>query len=225
MSAPPRLLIVEDDPSWREVLRVTARSEGCEVALASDGLEALSYLSDAGRQRPNLVVLDLMLPRLDGWELYGRMRTHETLRDIPVLMMSVASQSVTLGGVVGFLHKTATPEPALLELRQRLRRFEHSGRVHEERGPYGLRMSEETLLTLSALPSSLHHAVRQHLHRAAELADGALPLASTWLVALPGEPPSLLVTVQGIRVVLEVDDVARELTATTAIIPTYLPRT
>lgn len=219
-----RLLIVEDDPSWQERLRVTARSEGCDVLLASDGQEALSYLSDARRARLDLVMLDLLLPHVDGWELYGRMRTDETLRQIPILMMSVAPQSVELGGVVGFLHKTTAPEPALTELRQHLRGLELVERVPQSHGAYGLEFSDETLLALAALPWPLHHAVRQHLLRAAELVDGALPMASSWLVALPGAPPSLLVTVQGIRVVLEVDDLARKLIATTAIIPAHLPR-
>ncbi|WP_224362666.1 response regulator [Hyalangium versicolor] len=219
-----RLLIVEDDPLWREHLHETARSEGCEVALASDGFEALSYLNSQERARPNLVVMDLMMPRVDGWELYGRMRTTAALRDIPVLMMSVTGQSVNLGGVVGFLHKTDSPGPLLSELRQRLRGFDVFPPVPEPSGPYALRFTEETRLALGTLPPSQQVAIRQHLLRAAELANGALPMASTWLVALPGDPPALLVTVQGVRVVLEVDDTERSLLASSAIIPVHLPR-
>jgi hypothetical protein len=64
--------------------------------------------------------------------------------------------------------------------------------------------------------------VRQHLLRAAELAGTELPLMSTWLMALPGTPPSLLVSAEGVRVVLEVDEPARTLTTSTVIIPPYL---
>jgi CheY-like chemotaxis protein len=219
-----RLLVVEDDPAWREGLGEAARSEGCEVTLAADGREALSYLSDAGRDRPHLVLLDLLLPQVDGWELYGRMRTDGDLRHIPVMMMSVGTQDVQLGGVVGFLHKTAPPEAALIELRTRLRALEGLPLVAEPTGPYALRLTDEATLTLGTLPQRLRHAVRHRLYRAAELAGGELPMASSWLLALPGHPPSLLVTVEGIRVLLEVDETARRLTATTVIVPTYLPR-
>jgi CheY-like chemotaxis protein len=219
------LLVVEDDPIWRERLGETARSEGCEVVtVASDGAQALSYLSEARYSRPNLVVLDLMLPHVDGWELYGRMRTTDDLRHIPVLMMSVAHQRVELSGVVGFLHKTDSPEPALTELRECLRRFAAPTPRLERLGPYALQLTEDIALTLGTLAPRLHHAVRQHLLRATELAGSELPMTSTWLMALPGDPPSLLVTVDGIRVVLEVDDVARKLVATTVIIPPHLPR-
>lgn len=219
-----RLLVVEDDPAWGERLGETARSEGYEVSVASNGAEALGHLNDARLPRPNLVLLDLMLPHVDGWELYGRMRTTEELRHIPVVMMSVANQRVDLGGVVGFVHKTDPREPALTELRDCLRRFELPDSTPGRLGPYALRLTESCRFTLGTLPAPMRHAVRQHLLRAAELAGGELPMMSTWLMALPGSPPSLLVTVDGVRVVLEVDDAARSLLATTVIIPPHLPR-
>jgi CheY-like chemotaxis protein len=221
-----RLLVVEDDPAWREYLGETARAEGCEVALATDGEEALSYLSNRAHPRPDLVVMDLVMPRVDGWELYGRMRTHDELRHIPVLMMSVAQQRVELGGVVGFLQKTVPPETVLAELRERLRRFDVLPPPSEQLWPYSLRFTEEASLALDTLPANLRQLLRQRLFRAAELAAGEeLPLMSTWLMALPGTPPSLLVTVEGIRVVLEVNDRARQLTVAVVIIPPHLPRT
>jgi CheY-like chemotaxis protein len=220
-----RLLIVEDDPFWRESLGVAAQAEGCDVTLASDGLEALSCLANTTRPRPDLVLLDLLMPRLDGWGLYGQMRTDGALRRIPILMMSQSlERAVDLGGVVGFLHKTASPEPALSELRERLRRFELAAREPETSGPHALRMTEDADLALSSLASPLRNAVQMHLYRAAELASTELPMMSTWLMALPSNPPSLLVTVQGVRVVLEMNGAERTLTVATVIIPPYLPR-
>lgn len=224
-----RLLVVEDDPAWGKRLGETARAEGCSVTVASDGAEALSYLSDARLARPNLVVLDLVLPHVDGWDLYAQMRTTEELRDIPVLMMSITPQRVNLGGVVGFLHKTDSLEPALTQLRECLRRFELPDLAPvvpapEKLGPYGLQLTEGARMALGTLHASTLNAVRLHLLRAAELAGSELPMMSTWLMALPGSPPSLLVTVAGVRVVLEVDDAARTLRATTVIIPPHLPR-
>ena len=221
-----RLLVVDDDPVWRERLGEAALSEGCDVTLASDGLEALCFLERPVRARPDLVLLDLLMPRLDGWGLYGQMRTDESLRRIPILMISQALVSeVDLGGVVGFLHKAPSPEPVLHALREHLRNFETTAREPAPRGPYGVRFTEETRLALGTLAPPLRHAVHAHLYRAAELAGTELPMMSTWLVALPGSTPSLLVTVQEVRVVLEMDEARRTLTVTTVVIPTYLPRT
>lgn len=219
------LLVVEDDPAWQASLRETARAEGCLVEVARDGEEALSYLSDRACPRPNLVVMDLMMPRVDGWELYGRMRADEELRRIPVMMMSVSNHQVDLGGVVGFLHKTVPPDVMLSELRERLRRFDVLPPPVGTSQPYALRFTEESALVLDTLPGTLRQLLRQRLYRAAELAGGELPLMSTWLMALPGTPPSLLVTTEGVRVVMEVDDGARQLTASVVIIPPHLPRT
>lgn len=221
-----RLLLVDDEPLWRERLGQAARSEGCDVTLASDGLEALSCLGSPARARPDLVLLDLLMPRMDGWGLYGQMRTTEALRPIPILMMSQAmGGEVPLGGVVGFLHKAPSPEPVVHELRERLRSFEGSAHPSAPAGPYTVRFTEEARLTLDTLGPPLRHAAHAHLYRAAELAGTELPLMSTWLVALPGNTPSLLVTVQGVRMVLEMDEAARTLTVTTVVVPTYLPRT
>ncbi|MDY7230028.1 response regulator [Hyalangium rubrum] len=219
-----RLLVVEDDPTWRDRLGEAALKEGCDVTLASDGLEALSQLNDSARPPPELVLLDLLMPHLDGWGLYGRMRSDAALRRIPILMMSMAQgRDIDLGGVVGFLHKAPSPEPTLTELRQRLRQPTPPSFKAEAVTAYALRLTEECTLTLNTLPTPLRHAVQMHLHRAAELAGTELPMMSTWLLALPGTPPSLLVTVQGVRVVLEVDDAARTLTTSTFIIPPHLP--
>lgn len=78
--------------------------------------------------------------------------------------------------------------------------------------PRPLASSSTMSLPLRTLPGALSHAVRLHLLRAAELTGTELPLASTWLMALPGTPPSLLVTVDGVQVELEVDDAQRRLT-------------
>ncbi len=220
------LLVVEDDPTWRERLGSAARAEGCEVALAADGLEALTFLRQHAPARPSLVLLDLMLPRLDGWSLYSQMRQEHALREIPVLMMTAARvKELPLGGVVGILHKPRLPEDLLPEVRERLRRHGLTPPpAPEPREPWTLHVPQEAAVLLEALPPALRHAVRLHLHRAAELAGEELPLASHWLMALPGEPPSLLVTVEGVRVVLELKVAWRHLTATAVILPPELRR-
>ncbi|WP_232293419.1 response regulator [Stigmatella aurantiaca] len=220
-----RLLVVEDDPSWQNCLESVARSEGCDVTLVSDGEEALKRLSEGPQARPDLVLLDLLLPRMDGWELYGRMRVDQQLRTIPVLMLSsMVTQEPKLGGIVGFLHKTHSPEPVIHQLRERLRGFSDPTVEPAPVGTYTVHLPENTSLLLHSLPAALRQAVRMHMYRAAELLRTGLPMMSTWLMALPGDPPSLLVTVEGVRLVLEIDEAACTLTATSLIIPAYLPR-
>jgi DNA-binding response OmpR family regulator len=221
-----RLLVVEDDPSWQKSLGDVARAEGCDVTVVSDGEAALNTLSVDPRMRPNLVVLDLLLPRMDGWEVYGRMRVDQHLRNIPVLMLSsAAAQEPRLGGIVGMLQKTSSPEPVIHQFREQLRGLTAPtpGTVPGE-SPYTVRLTEDTSLLLQSLPLSLRHAVRLHLFRAAELLRTGLPMMSTWLMALPGEPPSLLVTVEGVRAVMEINEEEHTLTVASLIIPTYLPR-
>ncbi|MCY1018913.1 response regulator [Pyxidicoccus sp. MSG2] len=220
------MLLVEDDSTWQERLGDAARAEGLHVSHASDGMEALEWLRTHPRAgHPDLILLDLVLPRMDGWELYGQLRTNERLRHLNVLMFSgaLSGEEPPLGGVVGYLRKPADPEAMLGELRARLRHLPETP-LREPSGPYALRLQEHVALSLDQLPQAQSHGVRLHLLRAAELVGTELPMTSTWLMALPGVPPALLVTVGGVRVVLEVDDEQRVLTASSIDIPPDLLR-
>ncbi|MFD8972371.1 response regulator transcription factor [Streptomyces sp. NPDC059593] len=77
-----RLLIVEDDPDLALALRVLLTRRGYEVSVAGDGREGLRLLF---AERPSLMVLDLVLPELDGWEVLDRTRD---MSDLPVLVLS-----------------------------------------------------------------------------------------------------------------------------------------
>ncbi|MCP3139970.1 response regulator [Pyxidicoccus xibeiensis] len=220
------LLLIEDDSTWRECLVDAVRAEGVTVSHARDGVEALEWLRTRPRAgHPDLILLDLLLPRMDGWELYSQLRTTERLRHLNVLMFSAAlnGQEPPLDGVVGYLRKPHAPEAMLGDLRAQLRQLPETA-PREPSGPYELRFVEEVSLQLRTLPGPVSHAVRMHLLRAAELVGTELPMASTWLQALPGTPPSLLVTVEGVQVMLEVDDTERALTATVSFVPSHLLR-
>ncbi|MFB7942453.1 response regulator transcription factor [Streptomyces sp. NPDC056049] len=77
-----RLLVVEDDPDLALALRVLLTRSGYDVSLAADGREGLRLLF---AERPALMVLDLLLPELDGWEVLDRTRD---MSDLPVLVLS-----------------------------------------------------------------------------------------------------------------------------------------
>jgi CheY-like chemotaxis protein len=84
--APPRrVLVVEDEPAIRALCRVNLQLAGMEVVEAGDGREALDVLA---HERFDVVVLDLMLPELDGWEVAERLRSNERTRDVPIVALS-----------------------------------------------------------------------------------------------------------------------------------------
>jgi CheY-like chemotaxis protein/anti-sigma regulatory factor (Ser/Thr protein kinase) len=80
-----KVLVVDDDPKSRDVLRRTLTKEGWTVAEAANGHEALDHLE---RGRPALVLLDLMMPEMDGFEVLERMRREVAWRDIPVIVVT-----------------------------------------------------------------------------------------------------------------------------------------
>jgi len=82
ISRSPRVLVVEDDDEIAQTLQRSLRMEGYEVRIASDGVAALD---DAHAFLPDLVVLDLGLPRLDGIEVAKTLREHD---DVPILMLT-----------------------------------------------------------------------------------------------------------------------------------------
>jgi DNA-binding response OmpR family regulator len=86
-TAQARVLVVEDDEAIADVLRRSLRAEGHEVRSAGDGVAALS---EAERFMPDLVVLDLGLPRLDGAEVCRRLRAES---DVPILILTARSET------------------------------------------------------------------------------------------------------------------------------------
>ncbi len=98
------ILIVEDDPDLREMMAQLLTVEGYRPETASNGLEALEYLAHSGR--PAVILLDLMMPVMDGWEFRRRQLQDSRLADVPVVVLSAVnpSRSGELGGVA-FLRK------------------------------------------------------------------------------------------------------------------------
>ena len=85
-----RALIAEDDPATRELLTRTLQKDGWAVAEASNGREALAAIA---RQRPALILLDLMMPEMDGFELLGELRQHPEWQNIPVVVITAKDLS------------------------------------------------------------------------------------------------------------------------------------
>jgi len=97
MAQPSRILVVEDEADLAELVAYNLRRVGHDVQLAHDGLRALQA---AQRERPDLVVLDLMLPRMDGGEVARRLRSDPATASIPILMLTAkATEADELAGL------------------------------------------------------------------------------------------------------------------------------
>jgi CheY-like chemotaxis protein len=95
----PSLLVIEDEPHLAKFLSHFMRFEGFDVRLASDRNEIVQQLRAA--PTPDLVLLDVMLPDVNGFDVLTRMREHAVLRDIPVLMLtSIATRESVIKGLV-----------------------------------------------------------------------------------------------------------------------------
>ncbi|BDG04041.1 response regulator [Anaeromyxobacter oryzae] len=107
MRAPARILLVEDDLSIRETIAELLAEEGYAVTCAANGAEALDLLSSDAA--PSLILLDLMMPVMDGWAFRSAQRRDPRLASIPVLVLSAGhggdSVAVAGLGVDAFLAK------------------------------------------------------------------------------------------------------------------------
>lgn len=87
--ATPRILICDDDPVILQLLQVNLELEDYEVLLAHDGQEACEV---AEAEHPDLIILDVMMPRLDGYGACQRIKETEGLGDIPIVFLSAKAQ-------------------------------------------------------------------------------------------------------------------------------------
>ncbi|MBV9498622.1 MAG: response regulator [Acidobacteriaceae bacterium] len=96
-----RLLIVDDEVAIRETLTELVGKDGRDILTASDGQEALERLIEV--PRPCLILLDLMMPRMDGWEFLQRKSADPLIADIPTIVLSAS------GRPAGAKHQLAKP--------------------------------------------------------------------------------------------------------------------
>ncbi len=81
-----RVLLVDDDPKIRQITKMMLKKVDLEVLEASNGEEGLRILED---DRPDLILLDVMMPGDDGWKICAKIKNNEKTKDIPVVMLTV----------------------------------------------------------------------------------------------------------------------------------------
>jgi len=91
MSQKKRILYIEDEKEMLDLTRIVLERAGYEMLAAvggADGIEAVK------REKPDLVLLDLMMPDVDGWEVYRQMKADKEVADIPVIIITARTQSI-----------------------------------------------------------------------------------------------------------------------------------
>ena len=118
------VLIAEDEPDIRQLISFNLERESIDTLLAKDGVEAFEI---AKEKRPDLIILDLMLPRMDGFTVFKELRLDSRTKDIPVLMLTAKAQldDVITGlemGADDYLTKPFSPKELVLRVKALLRR-------------------------------------------------------------------------------------------------------
>jgi len=120
------ILVVDDEPGVVEIAQVNLEPEGYTVLGASDGLEGLAKIRSA---KPDLVLLDIMMPQMDGWEMLRRMEADPEMAGIPVIMLTAKTQNEDIlrgleGGAVEYITKPFYPENLVASVRIILEAFD-----------------------------------------------------------------------------------------------------
>lgn len=84
-----KVLVVDDEDNIIELIRLGLRYEGFQVEVASDGEQGITV---AQRENPDLIILDVMMPGIDGLEVCRRLRDNPTTRDVPILMLTAKDE-------------------------------------------------------------------------------------------------------------------------------------
>jgi two-component system response regulator ResD len=212
MSAGARVLIVDDEPIVREVLARYLKRGGFGTVAAADGASAVAAFE---RDRPDLVILDLMLPRLDGLEVFRRIRAQAST---PVIMLTAKGDETdrVVGLEIGaddYVVKPFSPREILARVTAVLRRSERSQAEDPAERAIDLgwlrldsrpREASADGVPLSLTPREFDLLHFLAIHPRAVFTRDQL-LAEVWDLAFDGDPSTVTVHVRRLREKIEAD--------------------
>ena len=111
-----RILCIEDEPDMIELIRLILSRHGFEVSGANGGVEGARKIRE---EMPDLVLLDIMMPDMDGWEVYQQIKADEKTKDIPVVVVTAKAQNIDkvlglhIAKVDDYISKPFTPDDLL----------------------------------------------------------------------------------------------------------------
>ena len=111
------ILVVDDDPAFRELYRMALRLEGFAVVTASNGLEALRAIE---QRPPSLVVLDINMPILDGWSVLRELQAHAETNGTPVIVVTGTDVQRATERAAAIMKKPVMPDQVLPLIRREL---------------------------------------------------------------------------------------------------------
>ena len=115
-----KVMVIDDSKTIRRTAETLLKKEGCDVVTATDGFEALSKISD---QQPQIIFVDIMMPRLDGYQTCALIKNNQMFKNVPVIMLSSKDGlfDMARGRIVGseqYLTKPFTREELLGAIRR-----------------------------------------------------------------------------------------------------------
>ena len=137
MATRERILVVDDEEDTRELLRALLESEGYAVTTAADGEAALARVQET---RPDLILLDIMMPEMDGLEVCDHLRFDPATRDVPIIFLTAKQDPVTQSrasilDAYAYIEKPFSPEALLAEIRNCLNVFGRDARDDNREHP------------------------------------------------------------------------------------------
>ena len=115
------ILCIEDEPEMIDLIRIILNRHGFDVQGADGGREGLEKVR---KNPPDLVLLDLMMPDIDGWEVYQQIKADEKTRDIPVIIITAKAQNIDkvlglhIAKVDDYISKPFSPQDLLLSVQK-----------------------------------------------------------------------------------------------------------
>ena len=129
MELAKKILAVDDEKHIVRLVQVNLERAGYEVVTASDGVEALEQVKN---ELPDMIVCDVMMPRMDGFEVLRRLKADQSTREIPVIMLTAKAQDADVfkgwqSGVDAYLTKPFNPMELLAFVRRIFKSLESMG--------------------------------------------------------------------------------------------------